>query len=59
MRKNILNYDEEPTYEELNWLMNEVIQKVRQRALLGKLLLDETVAKEIREAKERFKLFKE
>ena len=60
MRKNILmNYDEESTDEELSWLMNEVIQKVKQRALRGKILLDATTAKEITEAKARFKLLKE
>ena len=34
--------------------MNEVIKKVKQRALLAKLLLHETIAKEIEEAKARF-----
>ena len=60
MRKNILmNCDEEPTDKELSWLMNEVIQKVKQRALPGKILLDETIAKEITEAKAQFKLLAE
>ncbi len=39
--------------------MDEVIQKVKQRALLGKILLDKTIAKEIKEAKARSKLLEE
>jgi len=60
MRENILmNCDEEPTDEELDWLMNEVIKNVKQRALLAKLWLHETIAKEIVEAKARFNLLEE
>lgn len=49
----------EPTDEELDELMTEVIKKVKSRALLSKKLMDETISLEIAKAKEKLNTIQE
>ena len=43
----------EPTDEELDELMSEVIKKVNSRALLSKKIIEEAISLEIAKAKEK------
>jgi hypothetical protein len=55
MRKHILMPDQEPTDEELEQLMHEVIEDVKQKSLLAEKNFNEQIAQEIKIAQEKFK----
>ena len=55
MRKDILTNLDEPTDNELSELMLEVVNEAKQKALIAKKKLTETITKEIKIAKEKFK----